>query len=159
MKNRRIRHQKIREIISTSSIGSQEDLLQVLTEEGFSLTQATLSRDLKSMKVVKQATEMGDYKYILPIGTETAPIASVKAVDTVFSEKGFVSIDFSGNLAVIKTKPGYAAGIASDIDSSGNAEFIGTIAGDDTILLIIREGVARERVIEVLSSTIPSIKG
>ncbi len=159
MKNRRIRHQKIREIISTSSVGSQEDLLQVLNEKGFSLTQATLSRDLKSMKVLKQATETGEYKYILPIEIDSIPKRTTELVDTVFAEKGFVSIEFSGNMAVIKTKPGYAAGIASDIDTSENPEFIGTIAGDDTILLIMREGVSREKVIKVLSSIIPSIKG
>jgi transcriptional regulator of arginine metabolism len=157
MKNKKIRHQIIKEIISTSNIGSQDDLLKVLTEKGFSLTQATLSRDLKSLKVVKQATEQGEYHYILPnqLGVE-APVA--KVFDSSFAQKGFLSIDFSGNMAVIKTRPGYAAGIASDIDAKAYTEILGSIAGDDTILLIIREGVSRDTVLDVLSTTIPDIR-
>lgn len=157
MKNKKIRHQIITEIISNSSIGSQDDLLKVLADKGFSLTQATLSRDLKSMKVVKQPTEKGEYHYILPAQGVTAEGEASPENDSSFVQKGFLSLEFSGNMAVIKTRPGYAAGIASDIDSKSNTEFLGSIAGDDTILLIIREEVSRETVLEILSSTIPNI--
>lgn len=159
MKNKKIRHQIIKEIITTSSVGSQDDLLKILVAKGFSLTQATLSRDLKSMKVVKQATEKGEYRYIIPnqTGFVETP-ASSKTGDSTFAQKGFLSIDFSGNMAVIKTRPGYAAGIASDIDDKSSSEFLGSVAGDDTILLIIREGISRETVLEVLSTTIPDLR-
>lgn len=159
MKNKKIRHQIIKEIISNFSIGSQDDLLKVLAEKGFSLTQATLSRDLKSMKVVKQPTENGEYHYILPAqASNMEGDSSPNENDSSFAKKGFLSLEFSGNMAVIKTKPGYAAGIASDIDSKNSHEFLGSIAGDDTILMIIREDISRETVLEILSSTIPNIK-
>lgn len=157
MKNKKIRHQIIRDIINSSSIGSQDDLLRVLMSKGFSLTQATLSRDLKSMKVIKQANENGEYQYILPTQQFTVE-APVRTSDNSFAQKGFLSIEFSGNMAVMKTRPGYAAGIASDIDAKGYNEFLGSIAGDDTILLIIRENVLRETVLDVLSTTIPDIR-
>lgn len=153
MKNKKIRHQIIRDIISSSYIGSQDDLLKVLLAKGFSLTQATLSRDLKSMQVSKQATDQGEYHYILPMVS-----ISADSIDGSFAQKGFLSIDFSGNMAVMKTRPGYAAGIASDIDAKAYAEVLGTIAGDDTILLIIRENISRDTLLDVLSTTIPSIR-
>lgn len=158
MKNKIIRHQIIKDIISNSSIGSQDDLLQELTAKGFSLTQATLSRDLKSMKVIKQANEQGEYQYILPSNLQRAESTQQTPADNLFAQKGFLSIDFSGNMAVLKTRPGYAAGIASDIDGKSYAEVLGTIAGDDTILLILRENVSRETVLDVLSTTIPDIR-
>lgn len=158
MKNKILRHQIIKDIISNSSVGSQEDLLHELTAKGFSLTQATLSRDLKSMKVIKQANELGEYQYILPAEFLRVEVSPQKVVDSSFAQKGFLSIEFSGNMAVMKTRPGYAAGIASDIDAKAYAEILGTIAGDDTILLILRELVGRETVLDVLSTTIPDIR-
>lgn len=164
MKNKKNRHRIIKEILSTTSIGSQDDLLRVLDEKGFSLTQATLSRDLKSMRVVKRHTENGGYIYDL---TEDMSIPSKISLPTTgkddesdfsFSQRGFLSIEFSGNMAVIKTKPGYAAGIASDIDTYSYSHFIGSIAGDDTILLIIREGIKRESVMDALALVIPHIQ-
>jgi len=71
---------------------------------------------------------------------------------------GFISIDFSGNLAVIRTRPGYASRLAYDIDIRNFDEILGTIAGDDTILLIVREECSRDEVVEVLSVVIPNIQ-
>ncbi len=154
MKNKKDRLQAIREIIQSSSVGSQEDLLKALAHQGFELTQATLSRDLKAMKVIKRHDESGGYIYRLT--TETAQ--EMKENNPTFVQRGFLSIAFSGNMAVIKTRPGYAAGIASDIDAKNDPHFLGSIAGDDTILLIVSEDVTRDDVLEILSETIPNIR-
>ena len=157
MKNKKIRLEAIREIINTSTIRNQDDLLQALISKGFELTQATLSRDLKQMKVAKQPTEDGNYTYILPLDTQNIQeIKTSESTDVV--DRGFVSIDFSGNLAVIKTRPGYASSIAYDIDNKQFSQFLGSIAGDDTVLLIIREGISKDIVLEVLSSVISDIR-
>ena len=133
----------IREIIRAREIGNQEELLNALRESGFSVTQATLSRDIKQLKVAKVHGGNGDYVYRLPKEEADKPSAAsgVRRPD----------VEFSGNLAVLKTRPGYAMGIASDIDAHAANEILGTIAGDDTILVIPREGVSREKVIAVLS--------
>ena len=109
-----------------------------LNQEGFSVTQATLSRDIRSLKVIKVHGANGSYAYKLP-----SPQASDMAKDEALRPG---RIEFSGNLAVIKTRPGYAMGLASDIDDQAPREILGTIAGDDTILVIPREGYAREDV-------------
>lgn len=157
MKNKKNRLQKIIEIISNSKVGCQDLLLKLLHDNGYELTQATLSRDLKRLKVAKLPTEEGAYVYILPKETQPAQTEKVKNSSPLLAGSGFLSIEFSGNLAVIKTRPGYAGGIASDIDTENSNAFLGSIAGDDTILLIIRENISREKVIEVLRQIIPTI--
>ena len=150
MKNKINRLEKIIEIINRTQVASQEDLLKLLQDKGFRLTQATLSRDLKQLKVVKMPAEHRGYKYVIP--ETTAKSAKKATVDG-----GFVSIEFSGNLVVIKTRPGYAAGIASDIDSLDAPDILGSIAGDDTILLIMRENIPRQEILKTLSTIIPNI--
>ena len=158
MKNKVDRLQAIKEIVISYKISSQEDLLKQLTERGFDLTQATLSRDLKQLQIAKIASKDGGYLYVMP---ETAGIGRMaNAKDRhhyTGTISGFLSIEYSGQLAVIKTRPGYASGIAWDIDSNSNEEILGTIAGDDTILLILREGVTSSHVQETLKAIIPSI--
>ena len=125
-------------ILQAADISSQEELLKRLNQEGFSVTQATLSRDIRSLKVIKVLGANGSYAYKLP---------SPQAPDITKDEALRPGrIEFSGNLAVIKTRPGYAMGLASDIDDQAPREILGTIAGDDTILVIPREGYAREDV-------------
>lgn len=158
MKNKVDRLQTIKEIITSHRISSQEDLLKHLTEKGFDLTQATLSRDLKQLQIAKVAGKDGGYLYVMP---ETAGIGRL-INSKIYSHysgpvSGFLSIEFSGQMAVIKTRPGYASGIASDIDAHSTEEILGTIAGDDTILLILREEITRAQVIDTLKTIIPSI--
>lgn len=132
----------IRVLIRTKVIGNQEELLRELEESGFSVTQATLSRDIKQLKVAKVHDGNGDYVYRLPeesTSEQALPEGKKKP-----------NIEFSGNLAVVKTRPGYAMGIASDIDRNAPGEILATIAGDDTILVIPRDGVSQERVITAL---------
>lgn len=129
-------------------------LLKVLTDRGFELTQATLSRDIKELKIVKAPTARGSYIY-----QQSESIANIDQDDnSTLSSFGFISIEFSGQLAVIKTRPGYAMGIAADIDRKATRYILGTVAGDDTILLIPRENISREDVLASLSAFIPNIK-
>lgn len=128
-------------IISSKEMGSQEQVLDELHREGFKLTQATLSRDMKQLKVAKAASMNGKYVYVLPNETMYRRSHKSLSVSEMLANPGFLSINFSGNLGVIKTRPGYASSIAYDIDNSNVPEILGTIAGDDTIIIVVREGV------------------
>jgi transcriptional regulator of arginine metabolism len=156
VKNNRIETLKM--LISSKELGSQEELLQELKQEGFQLTQATLSRDLKQLKVAKAASMNGKYVYVLPNETMYKRVRSNQTAREMLESPGYLSINFSGNLGVIKTRPGYASLIAYNIDNADMPDLLGTVAGDDTILLIIKEGSRRESVIESLSAIIPTIK-
>ena len=158
MKSKNNRLDAIKIIISSKEIGSQEELLQELLKEGYSLTQATLSRDLKQLKVAKAASMNGNYVYVLPNNTMYKRMTEQHSASDMLRFNGVVSLDFSGNLAVIKTRPGYASSVAYDIDNHNFSEILGTIAGDDTILLVLREGAARTEVLNALSLIIPNIQ-
>lgn len=109
MKKKVNRLQAIKEIIINTRVGSQEELLQLLSANGYNLTQATLSRDLKQLKIAKVPGNDGGYVYVLPEVAGLGKIMHAKMISphTSFAG-GFISINFSGNLAVIKTRPGYA---------------------------------------------------
>lgn len=130
MNNKQLRKVRTKEIIRDNIISSQEDLLKLLRDEGFTLTQATLSRDLKKMKVSKIADTTSSYRYILP--EESLPRATSDV-------RGFLSLNFSGNMAVIKTLAGYASPLAVLMDNSPSDLFIGSIAGRDTIFVLLNE--------------------
>lgn len=158
MKSKNNRLDAIKMIISSKEIGSQDELLQELMKEGYSLTQATLSRDLKQLKVAKAASMNGNYVYVLPNNTMYKRMTEQHSAGEMLMYNGFVSIDFSSNLAVIKTRPGYASRLAYDIDNHDFEEILGTIAGDDTILLVLREGYTRTSIRNALSLIIPNIQ-
>ena len=136
-------------------LSSQEEVLHALKKEGFTLTQATLSRDLKQLKVAKAASMSGKYVYVLPNDTMYRRVSTPKQISEMLSTPGFISINFSGNIGVIKTRPGYASSIAYNIDNSDIPEILGTIAGDDTILIIIREGSDESNIISSLGAVVP----
>ena len=158
MKSKNNRLDAIKIIISSKEIGSQEELLQELLKEGYQLTQATLSRDLKQLKVAKAASMNGNYVYVLPNNTMYKRMTEHHSAMEMLRTDGVRGIEFSGNLAVIRTRPGYASSVAYDIDNRDFDEVLGTIAGDDTILLVLREGCTRTSVINALSLVIPNIK-
>ena len=158
MRNKSNRLDAIKIIISSKEVGSQEELLQELAREGFALTQATLSRDLKQLKVAKAASMNGNYVYVLPNNTMYKRMTDPHSATEMLMHNGFISIEFSGNIAVIKTRPGYASSLAYDIDTQNLHEILGTIAGDDTIMLVLREGVSRSSVKLSLSRIIPNIQ-
>ena len=151
--NRTKRLLEIRKLIKSNKIRNQEELLTRLNENGFTYTQATLSRDLKYLKVGKIADEEKGQIYFLP-GETPEDQPTEKEVQNAVN-RGFLSIEYSGNLAVIKTLPGFASGIALRIDGIKAFEIIGTIAGDDTILIIAREGINRQDLHNALTTAMP----
>ena len=158
MKVKNNRLEALRLIISSQQLGSQDELLSALQKEGFKLTQATLSRDLKQLKVAKAASMSGNYVYVLPNETMYKRVSSPNSIREMMKVPGFVSINFSGNIGIIKTRPGYASLIAYNIDNADIPQIIGTIAGDDTIMIVIKEGASKEELVDGLSMVIPTIK-
>lgn len=153
MGNRTERLLAIKSIIATRKVSSQEELLSLLDKKGMKYTQATLSRDLKFLKVNKISDPEKGYFYELP----DQHLITNEIAET-YATQGFVSIQFANKLGVIKTLPGYASSIASLIDKANSFEIIGTIAGDDTILLIPQEDVTEKDIINSLILTIPELK-
>ena len=158
MKVKNNRLEALRLIISSQQLGSQDELLNALQKEGFKLTQATLSRDLKQLKVAKAASMSGNYVYVLPNDTMYKRVSTPNSIREMMKVPGFVSIIFSGNMGVIKTRPGYASSIAWNIDNSDIPEIIGTIAGDDTIFIVVKEGAKHQDVINALNDVVPNMK-
>ena len=146
MKVKNSRMEALKMLISSMELGSQEEVLRALEKEGFKLTQATLSRDLKQLKVAKAASMNGKYVYVLPNETMYKRVLTPGNIREMMTTSGFISINFSGNMGVIRTRPGYASAIAWNIDSSDIPQILGSIAGDDTIFIVIREGVSHEEV-------------
>ena len=150
--NRSKRLLEIRNLVKTRKITNQEEMLRLLNKRGFNYTQATLSRDLKLLKAGKIADEERGHIYVLPDDSPSNP-ENERDVSYAVS-RGILSSEYSGNMAVIKTLPGFASGIALRIDNLKAFEIIGTIAGDDTILVIARDGIRRQELQNVLNPVI-----
>ncbi|MDX1315739.1 MAG: hypothetical protein R3356_09570, partial [Eudoraea sp.] len=125
MKNRNDRLMAIRRLVNNRSISSQEELMGLLVDQGFTLTQATLSRDLKYLRVAKMPDSEKGYVYILTEnhGTEVAENGDLPFV-------GFVSLDFAQGMGIMKTLPGHASSVSYALDAMNSYEIAGTIAGD-----------------------------
>ncbi|MEY8392492.1 arginine repressor [Lachnospiraceae bacterium] len=128
------RHTKILEIISKNSIETQEELLDCLEQEGFQVTQATVSRDIRELKLTKVAGSAGRQKYVA--FNETHKDLSEK-YSRIFKD-GFLSMDMAQNILVIKTVSGMAMAVAAALDAMDCHEIVGSIAGDDTIMCAVR---------------------
>ena len=157
MKNRSLRIQMIRQIISSQVISSQDELLLKLEEQGCEVTQATLSRDLKQIQVMKVSDAKKGYIYRLSDENSSYLTMVGNHAREDFMSEGIVSIEYSSNILVIKTLPGYANSVAILIDKVNPKEILGTVAGDDTIFLVIREGVERGKVRDALKVIMPKI--
>lgn len=144
----------IKDLVSLHKISNQEELLSFLLRKGFNLTQATLSRDLRTLKISKAPDNRGVYHYVLPKEFDNSASSPVLN-DKEKINKGGVSIEFGGQFAILKTRPGYANAIAGDIDAHGIPQIMGTIAGDDTVLLILRNENNKNQLFEELSELIP----
>ncbi|MDR1625930.1 MAG: ArgR family transcriptional regulator [Spirochaetia bacterium] len=155
MKERQNRLKAIKRIIKGNRVASQEDLLGLLTSEGYSVTQATLSRDLKLLKVGKISEGQTGYYYTLP-GEEDRRESEKSYVQDF--QRGYVSIEFSHNLGVVRTLTGHANSVALALDNLGMEEILGTIAGDDTVLMVMREGAAGAHIIDKLREKIPDLE-
>lgn len=157
MKSKKDRLETLRLIISSQEMGNQEELLAALRKEGYVVTQATLSRDLKQLKVAKAATMRGNYIYVLPNVTMYKRVSTPAQVKEMMQVPGFLSIHFSGNMGVIKTRPGYASSIAYNIDASHISCILGTIASDDTIFIVVAEGTQQKDVVSALAAVVPEM--
>lgn len=150
MANKISRMEAIRLLLSTQEVTNQVQLRQMLQKEGFDVTQATISRNLQQMKVTKAINEQGYSVYVLPNNTQYRRVRETKSVSEMKQRNGLLSIDFSGNIGVLRTRPGYASSLAYDIDNSSIPAILGTVAGDDTVLIVIEEGTPREQVRKAL---------
>jgi len=148
----------IKYLISSQEIAQQVDLLAELVNMGFDCTQATISRDLKMLNVAKASSTNGEYIYVLPNDVmyrrKTESTSEVPSASNS-SQVGFKSLNFSGNLAVIRTRPGYASHMAYDLDNLDWPGILGTVAGDDTIILALSEDITQEEARDYLSHAIP----
>lgn len=142
------RHAKVVELINKHNIETQEELAERLNQEGFQVTQATVSRDIRDLKLTKVPTEGGRQKYTI-----------LKTPETAMSEKymrvlkdGYVSMDMAQNILVIKTVSGMAMAVAAAIDAMNWNEVVGCIAGDDTIMCACKSSELAEGVMEKLGS-------
>ena len=130
------RQAKIMEIISTTNVETQEQLLALLQEAGFNSTQATISRDIKELRIVKELTSFGTYRYATTAKEMTGTFSA--RLNTIFREcvTGF---DYAQNIIVIHTLPGLANAAASALDAMSMSVVLGTIAGDDTVFVVMRD--------------------
>lgn len=148
--NKSQRHMRIREIITNHEIETQDELVDRLREAGYNVTQATISRDIKEMSLVKVPLPNGSYKYSLPADNRFNPLQKLQRA----LQDAFVSIDGVSHFLVLKALPGNANAIASLLDHSEWEEILGTIAGDDTILIIIRKEeerkIIKERILDLI---------
>ena len=152
MKERLARLNAIGKLIKKESIKSQDTLLGHLQKEGFAVTQATLSRDLKALKVGKISDGRGSYVYTLP--------GEHQESETYVQDflRGCISIDWSGNIVVVKTHSGHSDPVALALDSLCFDEMLGTIAGNDnTVAVFLREGVSGEDFMRRLKETMPEL--
>lgn len=148
----------LRLVILTNDLSSQEEVIQAMARQSIAITQTTLSRDMKQLKVAKAANSDGKYVYALPEETSYRRMHKPQApAKNILPSPGFKSIQFSGNMGVIKTHPGFASSIASNIDTVAPKDIIGTIAGDDTIFIVLREGATHLDVVDQLSAIIPDM--
>lgn len=133
------RQAKIIEIVTAQDVQTQEQLLESLLNAGFHCTQATISRDVKELRIVKELTQYGTYRYSAPV-TETSGTFSER-LNAIFRES-VTRLDYAQNIVVLHTIPGLAAGAASAVDAMKLRFVLGTIGGDDTVIIVMRDNNA-----------------
>lgn len=146
------RQSKIIELINKYDIETQEELAELLMKDGYNVTQATVSRDIRELKLTKVAVDSGKQKYIALQKTE--PVMSEKLTRVL--REGFVSMDAAQNILVIKTVSGMAMAVAAALDALQISSIVGCIAGDDTIMCAVRTAEATVSVMEKLNRLINS---
>ena len=149
MKEKNARQEAILQIIANERIGSQEELITALGEYGIPATQATLSRDLRALGIVKQPDTDGFIRY-----QAAGPAAWVRNGRL---ETSVLGIGFSAGIGVVKVAPGFAPAVAARIDAARLPAVLGTVAGDDTILVVLCEGCSRDDALIQLETILPGI--
>lgn len=142
---------KIRDLITNQEIETQEDLVNTLKAQGYKVTQATVSRDIKELHLVKVPLDDGRYKYSMPVDQKFNPLHKLKRS----LHDNFVHIDFANNLVVMKCLPGTANAIGALIDNLEWDDILGTICGDDTILIICRSNDQSKIVVDQILKMMP----
>lgn len=132
---KRNRQEKMLELISRYEIDTQDELIARLRENGFDVTQATVSRDIRELKIAKMTTGKGTYRYVLPEQVDHG--TGVKLNATLINS--IVNVDHACNIVVLKTYPGMANAVAVGIDSMNMQQILGCVAGDDTIMIVSRD--------------------
>ena len=130
------RQAKILEIISNKNIETQEQLLAELQTEGFRATQATISRDIKELRIVKELTSLGSYRYTISASDLGSSFSA--RLNTIFREC-VISFDYAQNIIVVRTLPGLASAAGSAMDAMNLSTIVGTLAGDDTVMIVMRD--------------------
>ena len=133
------RQAKILEIIATTNVETQEQLLAALQAEGFRGTQATISRDIKELRIVKELTSLGTYRYTTSTSEVTGSFSA--RLNTIFREC-VIGFDYAQNIIVIRTLPGLASAAGSAIDAMNLSIVVGSLAGDDTVMVVMRDSNA-----------------
>lgn len=133
------RQAKILEIISNRNVETQEQLLDALQAEGFRSTQATISRDIKELRIVKELTSLGTYRYTTSSNEVTGSFSA--KLNTIFREC-VVGFDYAQNIIIIRTLPGLASAAGSAIDAMNLSIIVGSLAGDDTVMVVMRDNNA-----------------
>ena len=149
---KKTRLQTIRKIVSLNSMESQEELLEALRAEGYNSTQTTLSRDLKQLRISKVRVRNGRSVYALPREGHFEPVPTLEEINQTKWR-----INFSGNLMVLHTPPGHASLVAYDIDNIKHTSFLGTVAGDDTVIVVLAEGSDREEAGKIVRDMFPKL--
>lgn len=147
---KKVRHEKIIELVRNNIIDTQEDLAKLLLDNGFVVTQATVSRDIRELNLSKVTYEKGKQKYIV---LETKDDKLEEKYARILRD-GYISMDIAMNMLVIKTVPGMAMAVAAAVDSMDWDELVGTIAGDDTIMCAIRTLEEVESIIEKIHKVV-----
>lgn len=149
------RHNKIIELIRDNDIGTQEELAEALNKEGFLVTQATVSRDIRELKLTKTSVDGKRQKYVIYQSQDTA--LNQKYIKII--KEGLISMEVAVNLLVIKTVSGMAGAVCVALDSMNYAEIVGTIAGDDTIMVATMSQEKALSLMERLNYTLKSEEG
>ncbi|MEE4176333.1 MAG: hypothetical protein V2I46_02365 [Bacteroides sp.] len=150
-----LRLQAVKKILSQEKISSQEELLQRLHDKGFNITQATISRDLKRLQAGKKSDPIKGSVFFINESKTLKPVPD--PVNSQFLLSGIKAVLFANMFGLIKTLPGYASSIAVHIDSQNRFEIIGTIAGDDTILLIPGQDISHSEMKNALRIIFPGL--
>lgn len=147
------RQEKMLELISRYEIETQDELIDRLREHGYDVTQATVSRDIREMKIAKMTTGRGTYRYVLPKHPQagTGMRFSATLVDSI------ISVDYACNIVVLKTYPGLANAVAVGIDGMNMQQILGCVAGDDTIMIVTRDEEAARMISDRLHDLLKNI--
>lgn len=158
MTKKEIRLEHIRRILTLQKVRSQDDLLEKLAALGCVATQATLSRDLHQLRALRTSDQFGNMRYILPTNPNYTHVVRHRVVNEVPIENSLLNFDDGGTVLVLHTIPGFANALAGTIDSKHFMSVAGTLAGDDTVMVVGKKGFDRDRIVDDLGEIVPQIR-